>query len=272
MCHADELGPALEQRAESLQVEASVIGDRRPVEVRASFLRDLVPGDDVRVMLHLGHHDAIAGREVDPAPGVGDQIQRLAGWDRSQARTDRGLRSKAPGQGGRLGPYPVVEPAQRTFEVLTRRARAALVVGGVDREVEGARRRVERLDLRSIDGQGAGTCAQNPPGLGGRGPDTPQLPVQVDVRRALARPELRVRIRAVVALVENAVEPESAQDPARGVEVVRRDQDVGVRVVTPLLVAIQPADRGGTFQKEGPQAAAGECWEHLGRDLVDPLT
>ena len=41
------------------------------------LLGHLVPGDDVRVVLHLGDHDAVAGGEVGAAPRVGDQVERL---------------------------------------------------------------------------------------------------------------------------------------------------------------------------------------------------
>ena len=35
------------------------------------------PGDEVGVVLHLGEHDDVAGRQVGPAPGVGDEVDRL---------------------------------------------------------------------------------------------------------------------------------------------------------------------------------------------------
>ena len=40
-------------------------------------LGELLPGDDVGVVLHLGQHDAVAGADVGVAPGAGDEVDRL---------------------------------------------------------------------------------------------------------------------------------------------------------------------------------------------------
>ena len=39
--------------------------------------RDVLPGDEVRVVLELGHDDGVARPEVVEAPGVGDEVQTL---------------------------------------------------------------------------------------------------------------------------------------------------------------------------------------------------
>ena len=40
-------------------------------------LGELLPGDDVRVVLHLGEHDPVARADVGVTPGAGDQVDRL---------------------------------------------------------------------------------------------------------------------------------------------------------------------------------------------------
>ncbi len=73
----DQLRPALEQRREGLHVEQPVVVDRRPVDLRPDPLGELLPGDDVGVVLHLGQEDAVAGADVGVAPGARDQVDRL---------------------------------------------------------------------------------------------------------------------------------------------------------------------------------------------------
>ena len=48
-----------------------------PVDLGAGRLGELLPGDDVRVVLHLGEHDPVAGADVGGAPGAGDEVDRL---------------------------------------------------------------------------------------------------------------------------------------------------------------------------------------------------
>jgi hypothetical protein len=74
----DDLDAALPRdRVErvELQLATTVDGDR--AELRAGTLRDLLPGDEVRVVLELGRNDDVAGAEIVEAPGVGDEVQRL---------------------------------------------------------------------------------------------------------------------------------------------------------------------------------------------------
>ena len=68
MRDGDELRALLEERREGVHVEPAVAVDRRPIEVGVLLLGHLVPGHDVRVVLHLGDHDPVAGLEVGAAP------------------------------------------------------------------------------------------------------------------------------------------------------------------------------------------------------------
>ncbi len=50
----EELRAAFEQPAQRVQIEQAVVVDRRPVDLRPDPLGQLLPGHDVRVVLHLG--------------------------------------------------------------------------------------------------------------------------------------------------------------------------------------------------------------------------
>ena len=70
-------GPRSSSVGERVQVEQALVVDRHPVDLGARLLGQLLPGDDVRVVLHLGEHDAVAGADVGVAPGAGDEVDRL---------------------------------------------------------------------------------------------------------------------------------------------------------------------------------------------------
>ncbi len=73
--HGDELGPPLERRPQRFEVEAPVAVHWHPVQLRPDLLGQQVPGDDVRVVLHLGEQDAIPRADVGAPPGAGDEVQ-----------------------------------------------------------------------------------------------------------------------------------------------------------------------------------------------------
>ena len=75
----DELGTTLEERREGIHVEPPLGVDRRPVDGGPGALGELLPGNDVRVVLHLGQDDAVAGTDVGVAPRPGDEVDRLGG-------------------------------------------------------------------------------------------------------------------------------------------------------------------------------------------------
>ena len=52
---------------------------RDPVDLGALPAGQLLPGHEVRVVLHLGEHDPVALADVHVAPGAGDEVDRLGG-------------------------------------------------------------------------------------------------------------------------------------------------------------------------------------------------
>ena len=74
---ASSFGPRSSRPRSASRSSSPVVVDRRPVDLRADPLGQLLPGHEVRVVLHLGEHDAVAGADVGVAPGAGDQVERL---------------------------------------------------------------------------------------------------------------------------------------------------------------------------------------------------
>ncbi len=79
-----------------LQLAAAVDGDR--AELRAGTLCDLLPGNEVRVVLELGRDNDVAGIETVEPPGVGDKVQRLG----RAAREDNLARGSGVDEGAYL--------------------------------------------------------------------------------------------------------------------------------------------------------------------------
>ena len=75
------------QPIERRQVELKARGDRHPADRGAGARGELLPGDDVAVVLHLGEQDFVAGVEVGVAPAAGDQVDR---GGRARAEDDFG--------------------------------------------------------------------------------------------------------------------------------------------------------------------------------------
>ena len=66
---------AISSSASSWSSPASSIGITR--KLGAGPLGDVLPGDEVRVVLELGDDDEVARAEVVEPPGVGDEVERL---------------------------------------------------------------------------------------------------------------------------------------------------------------------------------------------------
>ena len=79
---ASELG------VERLQRELTTLIDLEVAQRGSPLAAEHLPGNDVRVVLHLGDQHHIAGVHVGPTPGVGDQVDRLG----DVLREDRRLR------------------------------------------------------------------------------------------------------------------------------------------------------------------------------------
>ena len=85
----DDLGVVVDQFVDVRQIEPAVVGDAEPAQRRAGALGDLLPRHQVRVVLHLGHDDLVAGAEPEAlglrarrgrvAHRVGDQVDALGG-------------------------------------------------------------------------------------------------------------------------------------------------------------------------------------------------
>src|SRR5207253_2052165 len=82
-------------RVEIAEIELPVGVDVDHPEAGARSLRDVLPGDEVRVVLELRHDHEVAGTEVVQPPRVGDEVERLgrlAGEDHlaGRGRVDEG--------------------------------------------------------------------------------------------------------------------------------------------------------------------------------------
>ena len=75
--HRDELRLAGERGLEVLADQRSVVVDADPVDLGAHGLGELLPGNDVGVVLHHGQHQPIAGSDVRLAPRSRHQVDRL---------------------------------------------------------------------------------------------------------------------------------------------------------------------------------------------------
>ena len=75
----DQLGAIGQKLLELLDQEIAFVIDRRPFDHGAMALTQEVPGHDVRVMLHDGDHDLVAGLDVGLAPGRRHEVDRLGG-------------------------------------------------------------------------------------------------------------------------------------------------------------------------------------------------
>ena len=94
----DQLRLELEQDVEHVLAQDPVVGDRDELEVGVLLLREQLPRDEVRVVLHLGQDDHVAPADVLAAPRVGDEVDRLGGV----AREHDLVRVGDPDQPGRL--------------------------------------------------------------------------------------------------------------------------------------------------------------------------
>ncbi len=64
----DELCPLGEQRIERVELQQAVVGDGDVPQHRARALGKLLPGHEVRVVLHLGEQDFVAPLDIGIAP------------------------------------------------------------------------------------------------------------------------------------------------------------------------------------------------------------
>ena len=69
--------PLARERIQTAEVELPLIVERNQLEAGTRPLGDVLPGDEVRVVLELGDDHEVAGPEVHQPPGVGDEVQAL---------------------------------------------------------------------------------------------------------------------------------------------------------------------------------------------------
>ena len=82
----DDLRAAVDKPLGGRHVEAAVIAHRDVAKFRAGLLSELLPRNDVRVVLHGRRDDVVAGLQVRPSPGLSDEVDRLAGVPRPDDR------------------------------------------------------------------------------------------------------------------------------------------------------------------------------------------
>ena len=154
---------------ERVELELALVVDRDVAEARAGAGRDVLPRDEVRVVLQLGDDDEVAGAEVVEAPGVRDEVERLGrvpGEDdlllarRVEERGDRAARglerprSPAPRAGRRPG------GRSRTRARRTRASgRAPGAASGPRRRSRGTRRACRRRAPRRPGKSARRRCA-----------------------------------------------------------------------------------------------------------------
>ena len=74
---ATQLGLGGQVAVEVVQVQPAVIGDQDVAQLRADLPGQLLPRNDVGVVLELGGDHHVARTQVRPAPRVGDQVDGL---------------------------------------------------------------------------------------------------------------------------------------------------------------------------------------------------
>jgi hypothetical protein len=74
----DDLDPAVSgDLVKLVETQLALIVEREHPEVGAGPAGDVLPGDEVRVVLQLRDHDDVAGPEVIQPPRVGNEVDAL---------------------------------------------------------------------------------------------------------------------------------------------------------------------------------------------------
>ena len=77
MGDGDQPGSVVEELLKFIEQQLPVVVDRRNPKMGAAFFAQQLPGNDVRVMLHGGDHDFVAGLNVFSTVASGDKIDRV---------------------------------------------------------------------------------------------------------------------------------------------------------------------------------------------------
>ena len=116
-------------RIQSREVDLAVVVEREHEELGALPVRDVLPWDEVGVVLELGDDDRVAGAEVVPAPRIGDEVECLGRVaDEDDLPRLRGVQERAHLLAGSLeaGGRPLAEDVHGAVHVRVGR----LVEGG----------------------------------------------------------------------------------------------------------------------------------------------
>ena len=89
VCKRDQLRAASQEGAINVEVEQAILGHGDEFQLDAAFRLKHVPGDQVRVVFHLGQDDEVARLEVGARPRVSYEIDRLGGIARVDDLTRR---------------------------------------------------------------------------------------------------------------------------------------------------------------------------------------
>ena len=82
--------PLARERVQPAEVELALVVERDQLEAGARPVGDVLPRNEVRVVLELGDDDEVAGPEVHEPPGVGDEVQPLGRVPREDDLLRRG--------------------------------------------------------------------------------------------------------------------------------------------------------------------------------------
>src|SRR5687768_12433953 len=73
----DDARAISQERSQSVEIDSAVTGQLTDAEARALLDRQLLPRDEIRVMLESRDHDVVAGPDVRTPPRRRDEIDRL---------------------------------------------------------------------------------------------------------------------------------------------------------------------------------------------------
>lgn len=76
---SDDFGAQGELGFPGIEVETHIVAERNPAKVGSRTLGELLPGDDVGMVLHFGDPDLIIGSDVGIAPSASNHIDRGSG-------------------------------------------------------------------------------------------------------------------------------------------------------------------------------------------------
>ena len=73
-CDRDHFGAVGKERIERVENQLAIIGDRDVLQNCAGALGELLPGHQIRMVLHRGDEDFVAGFDVGVAPTASDEV------------------------------------------------------------------------------------------------------------------------------------------------------------------------------------------------------